>query len=139
MERNSETGQRQETLEEKSAMVTRRVKAINYYAAIAIALIVSVISASFFVLAVYLVSQVSYDYQAMLGITTFITTAVLFIGLPLLAGSKYRWKTVLATYIFQSILLFFIVFMLSAIFGGQSSSTSPDYPSPYQSDLMLGR
>jgi hypothetical protein len=118
-------------------MERNNIKVINYYAALAIALIVSVVSAGFFVLAAYLASQVSYNFQEMLGIAALITTSILFIGLPLLVGSKYRWKTVLATYIFQGIFLFFIVFTLSAIFGGQESLRSPGEPLPYQSDTLM--
>ncbi len=136
MERNNEDPQQREAPTEKSTVVTTRIRVVNYYAALAISLIVSIITAAFFALAAYLASQVSYEYQSMLGITTFVTASVLFVGLPLLVGSKYRWKTVLATYIFQSILLFFIVFMISAIFGGQDSSSSPNYDSPYQNNSL---
>lgn len=113
----------------KEVVTTTRVKTINYYAALAIALITTIVAGLFVGLSVMLIeaANISYEFQSIVGSAAFFADAALFFGLPVLLNSKYRWKTILVTIIFQSIILFISVFIISMIFGQNQQDNSQDY------------
>lgn len=110
-------------------------RVINFYAALAISLIVTVIIAgTIFLIGLLLTTQFSNSpssdsFAVFIIMATLLLVLMFFFGLPALLNSRYGWKTVVITLIFQSIFLFFAVTAIAVI----SETGTIDQPSPYSS------
>jgi uncharacterized membrane protein len=125
-----------DTSSEARVVSVKPVRTINIYAALGIGLLV--------VVAIALLTLVLYGVQVATGqvdsyssslsgavLGYVIAIATVFLTLPALINSRYGWKTIVATYLFQSLLTFVILALLS--FLGAPAQNSPVYPTTLDS------
>lgn len=118
------------TSDDKQVITTKRPtqQRINYYAALAIALIMAVIL-PILVFAGTAISEsgnLSTDMMNYLGLSSGVLIIVFALGLPPLVIGKYGWRTVL-TSILLEVLLLFVATSGIALFVGQTNNQ----PTPY--------
>ena len=111
-------------------------KKINFYAALAISIIVTILIAGVVFFVGVLSSQFnanSYDsdFGALVVASAILLITTLFLGLPVLLSSRYGWKTVIVTIIFQSIMVFFAVTVIAATNMTGQPDPSPQYDINY--------
>lgn len=101
------------------------VKPINIYAVFGISFITSVLVAAVIGLTTLVVSGTDSYYNAtsqLVGVACFVLVAVLALGIPVLVGLKFGWRTVVTALIMEAILLF-VVAAGFAIFGPTEDPT----------------
>ncbi len=104
---------------------------INFYAALAIGIIVTIIISVVVFVAGLIVAGLSNtingtnDWAPLVATATILVMVMLFFGLTTLLTSRYGWKTIIMTLIFQSIFLFGAAAAIAAIVGPASTSSTP--------------
>lgn len=106
---------------------------INRYAAAAVSLIVTILSIAFTFLSIVISQQLDYSVTGIIFMTGFLVVATIYLVLPILLNGKYGWKTILTTYLLQSVLLFFASLLLVAIFGATKDN------SPYEGAVPVNQ
>ena len=102
---------------EEVQIISKPRKSINLYAALAAAIIVVVCEVVFAFAAVFAITTTTnaLDYstkslaEAILILTAFLVGGVIFFAIPALLNIKYRWQTVVATYLIQGLLVFVVL------------------------------
>jgi hypothetical protein len=110
-------------------------KKINFYAALAVSIIVTIVIAGVVFFVAMLSSQLNIntydsDFGALIVTSAILLISTLFLGLPSLLTNRYGWKTIIVTIIFQSVMVFFAVTAIAAI----TTTNQPEQPSPYPLD-----
>lgn len=121
-----------ETKEKLTTPRTVRIRSINFYASLAVSVIVSIIICASMFFVGWITSQIEDTISSSSAMSFFVFTSAsllfltLFLALPAILNCKYGWKTVVVTILFQSIILFFGVTAISVI----TASNNPSTPEP---------
>lgn len=120
---------------EKTELNNKKSWPINYYGALATALIVTVVIGLVVGLLALLMDQLnsSYNFVGLVQCSVAVLILAVFVIVPLLITSKYGWKTVLTTFLMQAVLLFIISLIIAL---ATSSSSNDDGICAYDGTLL---